>query len=74
MITRDWLTMTTLAFVAAFQGVMVTVTNVVKVDIDGLTITLYFTRSLMQSNAEAQKPKTFRTAAFYAQKLSGRSA
>ena len=53
MITRDWLTMTTLAFVAAFQGVMVTVTNVVKVDIDGLTITLYFTSSLMQSNDDS---------------------
>ena len=40
MISRDWLTMTTLAYVAAFQGNMMTVRNAVKVDIDELTITM----------------------------------
>ena len=50
MTTSKLLMMTTLAFVAASQGDMMTVTNVVKVDIDRLTITLYFSRSLMQSN------------------------
>ena len=33
-----------------------------------------FRTAMQYSDAEAQKPKTFRVATFYAQKLSGRSA
>ena len=40
----------------------------------GAKIMIQITSMMMITITEAQKPKTFRVATFYAQKLSGRSA